>query len=141
MKIVNDLKWVVVVVVAMVGLMGGTALAQDAGASKALIPAGTVRVGDDKKLPPEIAIPEVRIDKAKVLVLEMQLANTQLEKLELQYKETKQAIEDRKAKLVAEFTSAAKAAGVEEKDLDKYVFDLATLKMTLKKDEVVAPKK
>lgn len=135
MKVVNDLKWLVVICVAMVGLLGGAAIAQDTGASKSVIPAGTVRLPDDKKLPPEVAIPEIRQDKAKVLVLERALIQQQMEKLQAQYKELKAAEEDKTAKLMAEFTSAAKAAGVDEGSLDKYEFRLDLLKMLLKKEE------
>lgn len=90
---------------------------------------------DDKKLPTEVAIPEVRQDKAKVLVLELALIKTQMEKLEAQYLELKKADEDKRAKIFAEFTSAAKAAGVEESQFEKYEFRLDALKMVLKKEE------
>lgn len=90
---------------------------------------------DEKKLPAEVSIPEVRVDKTKVLVLERALLLGQMEKLEAQYKEAKAALEDKSAKLIAEFASAGKAAGVADADMDKYEFRLDSLKMVLRKEE------
>lgn len=108
-------------------LLGGTAMAQT--------PATIAVKGDDKKLPPEISIPEVRSDKARVLVLERALIEAQMEKVATQYKELKVSLEDKTAKLMAEFTTAAKLAGVEEAALEKYEFRLDLLKMFLRKED------
>lgn len=117
-------------------MVGTVAYAQTATELKGSTTPATVAVKvEDKKLPPEIAIPEARTDKAKVLVLERALLESNMEKVANQYKELKAAFEDKTAKLMAEFTSAAKAAGVEEAAMEKYEFRLDLLKMLLKKEE------
>lgn len=91
---------------------------------------------EDKKpaLPAEVTIPEARVDKTKVLILERALLLSELEKLELKYKELKASKEEKEAKLFAEFTSALKAAGVADENHEKYTIDLATLKLVKKED-------
>lgn len=141
-KIVSDVKWMVVLAVAVVGLLGacgaGVVQAQDvAKAGKA-----AVRV-DKKEAPKEIAIPELRTDKVLLLQEQAKTADLELTALVEKFKaseefkklETRQkAVGD---KLVVELTAALKGAGVEEKDFGNYSYNRETLKFTLKEAEPV----
>lgn len=90
---------------------------------------------DEKKLPPEVSIPEARVDKTKILALELRVINSDMQAIEAKYKELKAQQDDKQAKLFAEFSSALKAAGVSEDNLNKYQVNLETLKLTLRPEE------
>lgn len=90
---------------------------------------------DEKKLPPEVSIPEARVDKTKILALELRVINSDMQAIEAKYKELKAQQDEKQAKLFAEFSSALKAAGVSEENLNKYQVNLETLKLTLRPEE------
>ena len=144
LKIVNDMKWAIVVTVAVIGLLGGTwaGLAQAQDVAKAA--KSSVKL-DKKEAPKEIAIPDTRTDK--VLLLQEQGKNTQLELTALiekfkageDYKKLEARQREVGDKLVAELTSALKLGGVVEADFGKYSYDQVTLKFTLKPEPEAAP--
>jgi hypothetical protein len=114
-------KWFVVVGVLTVGLMGGVGVIAQEVASK---DKPKVEKKVEVKLPAEVAIPEARVDKTRVLVLERTLLLQQLDKI-------KSEIETREIKLQAEMVSALDRAGVAKEDHGKYQINLETLKISL----------
>lgn len=116
---------------------GSVAGAQTAQELKGSVAPATVAKVEDKKLPAEVSIPEPRVDKTKILTLELRVLNVDMQALETKYKELKAQQDDKQAKLFAEFSSALKAAGVPEDSLNRYEVNLETLKMKLKAEEPV----
>lgn len=119
------------------GLVGATGQVSTSDQDKA-------KKAEVKTPPAEIKIPEARTDKVQLFQeqservrLEQQLA---IEKFKAS--PDWKALEDRQKqiaeRLVAELSSALRAAGVEEKDFDKYTYDQATLTFKRKVEE---PKK
>lgn len=140
---ITRLKWALVSAVLVVGLIGGVAMSQskEGKADLAMSKEGVITKVDDKKLPPEVSIPETRVDKTKILTLELRVISSDIAALEAKYKELKASQDEKQAKLFAEFSSALKAAGVAEENLNKYQVNLETLKLTLREEPKAEVKK
>lgn len=97
------------------------------------------------KTPAEVAVPEAREDKVRLLQSNLEVVELRQQKLidELKasqaWKDLEVAAKDAGGKLQAELVSALKLAGVDEKDFANYKYDQRTLKFT--RIKVEEPKK
>lgn len=151
------MKWALVSAIAVTGLMGGVGLAQSGDAiggvssgvqSPELAKANKVdNKVDNKKASAELALPEARLDKARIMVLERKVAlqeGQQLQQavrdIQARAKELDVMLKDLGSKLQVEMISVLRGAGVDEKEFGKYEMNLETFKIT-KVEPVVEEKK
>lgn len=145
-----------VLILLTIGVLAAAAWAQTTTTAIGKLPNNLLKGTDSKNLadkdkaPVEVAIPEAREDKVRLI--QVKLENIQLKQQQLvqkveeqlkaskEWKELEAAQQDAITKLQVELVSAMKAAGLTEKDFDSYKYDQNTLKFTLKQPEATTKK-